>query len=393
MPDYYHPYSETFLANPWPVYRRMRDESPAYFVEELNLWALSRFTDVWQASMDRAHFTASQGTSLDTLLFRTAPPPIFLFMDPPEHAEHRNLVSSSYQKSALAALETTIRERTRAHIESCLPRGELDVHALATKIGLQTTADLLGLRHADLEHIRALLDIFFHREPGIRGTTPAGLQAVADIHTFVMNLIQEYRRHPPPAGTHVHTWLNAAVNGRPMTDEQTFMSIFALSITGSDTLALTCAGTFYYLSEHPQQLAMVRADPTLVPHAFNETARYDQPTNILGRRVTQDFELHGHTIRAGQNVMFLFASANRDEREFENPDTYQISRRPRRTLTFGAGFHACLGQHLARLEGRIIIEELLAALGEFEVDKSRCRRLFGEFLQGYCCVPLLFAPR
>lgn len=394
MADYYNPFSEVFQADPWPVYRRMRADDPAYYIEELDAWALSRFEDVWQASMDRTAYTATQGTSTDALLRDGPPPPAaFLFMDPPTHRQHRDLISAPYQKDAAALREDNIRALTRELLAPMLAGGELDVYALSSRVALYTIADFIGLERADIEHIRALIDTFYRREPGISGTTPKGEQASIEARAYILELIQRYRRDPPPAASHIHAWLNAAVNGTAMSDEDIYFSIFAFVITGSDTLPLTTAGTIYYLSENPAQLAEVRADHALIPHAFAETTRYDQATNVLGRTLVHDIELHGKTLRKGCPVLFLYASANRDEREFENPDEYHIARRPRRTLSFGAGQHVCLGQHLARLEGRIILEELLAAIPEFEVDRSRSRRVFGEFLQGYCQVPIHFRPR
>ena len=393
MPNFYDPHSEAFLANPWPVFRRMRDEAPAYFVEHLNTWALSRFEDVFQASRDRTHYTATEGTTLDLLLTESPKPSAMVFMDPPQHTHHRNLMNPLYQKGAVSLLEEKIRKLTRSLIAPNLERGELEVNGLATTVGLHTTADYLGLQYADIAHIRALLDIWMHREPGIKGTTPQGLKAFAEVQDFAMNLVREFRVRPPQPGTHINSWLNFAIDGKKMSDAEICFSVVSMTTTGAETLSLTSAGTIYYLAQHPDQYAEVRADRSLVPHAFAETTRYDQPTNMLGRRVVRDLELHGEQIRAGQNVVFLFASANRDEREFPDADQYKISRRPNRTLSFGAGIHACLGVHLAQLEGKIILEELFAAIPEYEVQGHQCRRTFTEFLQGYCHVPIAFRPR
>ena len=393
MANPYNPFSETLRADPWPLYRQLRNEMPACYIEELDAWALSRFEDVWQASMDRDSYTATRGTSMDALLGKGAPPPsIFLFMDPPAHRLHRDLIGAHYLKDAVALREQNIRALTRELLQPHLARGEVEVYALSSKVALYTIADFIGLRRADIEHIRALIDIFYTREAGINGTTPRGMRGFTEAREFILELIAQFRRNPPPEGSHIHTWLNAAINGTAMTDEEIYFSIFAFTITGSDTLPLTTAGTIYYLDENPDQLAQVRADQALIPHAFTETTRFDQATNILGRVLVRDLELHGQTLRKGQPVLFLYASANRDEREFADPDRYDISRRPRRTLSFGAGLHVCLGQHLARLEGKIILEELFAALPDFAVDRQRSKRVFGEFLQGYCHVPLTFKP-
>ncbi len=393
MPNYYDPHDEVFLANPWPTFRRMRDEAPAYFVEHLNMWALSRFEDVMHASMDRTHYTATMGTTIDALITEGPKPSAFVFMDPPAHTSRRNLLNPPYGKSSAALLEERFRARTREFMAPHLERGELEIYGFSAKVALYTIADIIGLSYPDITHIRALLDIWFYREPGVKGMTPQGMQAFGELHAFIMGLVRQFRVTLPPPGTHIHTFMTTPMDGQLASDDEVFFTIFSLVITGSDTVALTAAGTIYYLAKHPKQYAEVRADRGLIPHAFAETARYDQPTNVLGRRVTVDHELHGEKIKVGQNVIFLFASANRDEREFPDADQFQISRRPSRTLSFGAGIHACLGQHLARMEGRVILEEIMAAIPEYEVQMDRCKRTFTEFLQGYCDVPITFKPR
>ena len=393
MPNFYNPYDEAFRANPWPIYHRMRDEAPAYFVEELNTWALSRFEDVLYGGMDRLHYTASVGTTMDALFYGAPTPPMFMWMDPPKHTHHRAVVNPLYQKDAVALLAEKIRSLTKRLLAPALQTGELEIHTLATQVGLYTIADYIGLQHTQIAHIGALIERFFHREPGVIGPTPEGFAAFGALREYILELLKALRVTPPPPDTHLHAWLTSEIDGHRMTDDEIFFSVFAMTVTGADTLALTCAGTVYYLNEHPDQYAEVRADHGLIPHAFAETGRFDQPTNVLGRRVVNDFELHGEKIRTGQNVLFLFASANRDDREFVDADQYQISRRPRRTMTFGAGIHACLGQHLARIEGKIILEEVFAAIPEYEVQKTRCKRAFSEFLQGYAHVPISFKPR
>lgn len=388
----YNPFDETLWPNPWPTYRQMRDEQPAYFIESLNAWALTRFDDIWQASLDKEHFTATHGTSPEALLLDDSmPPSVFLFMDPPKHRLHRNLVALPYTPVNIGKIEQKIRETTRELLNPLLSSGELDAYQLASQVALHTIADFIGLSYAQIVHIRKLIDVFYQREPGTMGTTQKGQQAFAEVNSYIRALIAEFRRWPPAEDTHIYQWLNSRIDDEPMTEDEIFFSIFALVITGSDTLPLTVAATLYYLSLNPEALEEVRSDHSLISNAFAEAARIDQPTNILGRVVDKEFTMHGKQFKPGQPVLFLYASANRDEREFEDPERFDIHRQSRRTLSFGAGLHFCLGQHLARLEGRIILEELFTALPAFEVDRAGCKRIFGEFLQGFCHVPLKFS--
>lgn len=390
----YSPYDESLWSNPWPMYKRMQDEAPAYYIEDLDCWALSRFEDVWQASMDRKNYTATHGTSPDALFLASEPPPnVFLFMDPPEHAKHRGLIGKSYRKDKVAAVEEQVRTVVRKHLKPMLEQGELDVYALGSRTVLEMIASFTGLQLEEVRHIRSLVDRFFKREPGVRGTTEAGAKAFAEAHDYIYGLIDRYRRQASGEQSHISIWLNAEVDGERLSDEQIFYSIFAMVITGSDTVPLTTAGSIYYLDKHPDQLALVRNDLSLAANAFEEAARYDQPTNLLGRRIAQDIELHGQELRAGQSVLFLYAAACRDEREFDAPDRFDIMRRQRRNLSFGTGLHFCLGQHLARLEGRVLLEELIGSIPDFEIEQAGCKRIVGEFLQGYSAMPIRFRPQ
>lgn len=387
----YNPFDEALWQNPWPTYQAMREHDPVYYIEELDAWALSRFEDIWQASMDRKHYTTRFGTSPEPLLIdKQLQPKIFLFMDPPQHHIHRNLISDKYAPHNVEQLEQEIRTTTKRLLATYQKQGELDIYQLASKVALHTIADFIGLQYGEIEHIRGLIDTFYRREPGHAGTTAAGHEAFAEVHTYIMSLIRKYRQEPPAAGSHIHAWLNANIDNTPMDEQQLFFSIFAFVITGSDTLPLTTAATLYYLSNHPEQMQAVRDDLSLLPGAFDEAARFDQPTNILGRILDKDITLSGKHLKKGQAVLFLYASANRDENEFEQAEQFSIHRKPNRSLSFGTGLHYCLGQHLARLEGKVILEEVFTSLKDFEVDRTTARRIFGEFLQGFYSLMICF---
>jgi cytochrome P450 len=385
----YNPYSEAVRRDPWPLFKRMRDEAPCYYIEAFGAWALSRFEDVWNASMDAQSYTATGGTSMDALLTSPGPQPsVFLFKDPPEHARYRNLIRAPYLKEGVAGLEADVRALTRSLLDEQRGRGRVELYSLASQVALATIADLIGLERGVAKHIRALIDRFYQRQPGIDGVTPEGGAAFVELRDFCLALIADLRRSPPDPATHIGAWLASAAKLGPMLDEELFFSIFAMVVTGSDTVPLATAATAYYLAANPDQMRAARADPSLIAHAFEEAARFDQPTNVLGRTVKRDVQLHGRTLKAGQTVLFLYASATRDEREFERADEFLIGRRPTRSLSFGIGPHFCLGQHLARLEGRVILEELFAAAPMFSIDASRCTRVYSEFLQGFNHVPI-----
>lgn len=390
----YSPYDESLWSNPWPIYRQMQEESPAYYIEELDCWALSRFEDIWQASMDRHCFTATHGTSPDALfLSEDLPPQVFLFMDLPEHGKHRNLIGRSYLKNKIALIDDHVRSVVKEQLREGMEEGQFDVYRVASRTALELIAAFIGLEVEEVLYIRTLIDQFYLREPRVRGTTDKGKKAFGLAQDFIQKLISKYRKSPPAEHSHIYTWLNAMIDDRSLSDEQIFYSIFAMVVTGSDTLPLATAGCIYYLDTYPDQYHLLRDDMTLAGAAFEEAARFDQPTNMLGRYIAKDTELHGCTMEIGQSVLFLYAAACRDQAEFDRADRFLIQRQQRRNLTFGTGLHFCLGQHLARLEGKILIEEIMANIPDYEVDRSACQRIYGEFLQGFKSVPLKFKPQ
>lgn len=394
MTLHYNPFSESLWLDPWPTYAAMRKEEPVYFIEELDAWALSCFEDVWQASLDRESFTCVHGTSPEPLLLDpNLQPEVFLFMDLPQHTQHRGLVAEKYNPRHLKTVESKIRQYAKEALAPFLSQGEMDIYQVASKVALRSIADFIGLQHHQAVKIRKLIDIYYQREPGHIGTTEKGIAAFAEARLYILELLEQFRINPAPEGSHIHAWMNANIDGKAMGQEALFFSVAALIITGSDTLPLTVGATLFYLSKHPEQLADLKANTDLIPQAFAEAARFDQPTNILGRKLAKDKVIRGKTLKKGQAVVFLYASANRDENEFEQADQFDIHRKPRRNLSFGTGLHFCLGQHLAKLEGKIILETLFSTIQDFEVNEAACKRISGEFLQGYSTLPIRFEPQ
>jgi hypothetical protein len=200
------------------------------------------------------------------------------------------------------------------------------------------------------------------------------------------------RRAEGTAGAHpLDALIEFEQDGRRLDDAEIASHMSLLLIGGSETFPKVFANLARRLAEHPDQRARVTADLSLAPDAVVEALRYDMPTQLLGRSISRDVELHGEKLRAGEVIFFLYASANRDEREFDDPDTFDIARRPRRILSFGHGTHACLGQHVAKAEARIALEELLARAPEYAVDLAGAVRLRTEFVQGFSRLPVRFA--
>jgi cytochrome P450 len=387
----YHPYSEALFEDPYPTYRKLRDEQPAYFVEEFDAWFLSRFEDIWQVNMNFKALSSSHGTTPGHLLAQDTPVNTSLAsMDGKQHSAHRGLISPTFKPGAVKGLEARIRGFAVDAMEAALPKGEIDVvHDYAAQLAIRTVCMVGGFPEEDAQQLLSWVNPIFEREEGKPGMPEAGHQAARQMYLYFLDLIKQHKGNPEAAEGLLRLLLTTDLEGG-ISDLDIAAYCSLLLIGGTDTFPKSFANVMLRLHEHPEQGARVRANPELISDAFNESLRYTTPTQMLGRTLTRDIEVHGETMREGQKVMFLFASSNRDDREFENPDVFDIDRRPPRFLAFGCGPHLCLGMHVARLEARLGLEEFFARVREFDVDVDRAERLRTEFVHGYKSLPVRF---
>ncbi len=382
------------MRDPWPAYARLRAESPVHYVERYDSWFLSRFEDVYAACTRSDVFSAETGVSPGQILLREPPPPpTFLTMDLPRQRAHRGLVSASYGARAIAALEPSIRTRVRDRLAVSGKRGAFDAVAdVAGPVATETIADLIGLDSDDAHFLRARVAQFFARDPGQVGTSNIGAIAIGEFMERAHQLVAEIRDAPTDREDHLSAWCSAAPEGTPLTNDEIVGNLFGLLVTGVEVVPLAVGNALHALHENPDTRRDIVREPGLIGAAFAEALRYDQPTNLLGRRLTSDTEIGGKRLCEGQGVMFLWASANRDEREFERADRFEIDRRAKRTLSYGHGIHKCLGEHLGNLEGRVLLEEILAVAPEFTLGAG-VTRAYGEFLHGTDHLPIEFESR
>ena len=389
---HYDPFSPEVMADPYPVYRRLRDEAPAYYLEEYDAWALSRFQDIWDASMDNKHYTCLKGTTSAHLLTKVQQvTPMLNNMDPPQHTQLRTAVRKHFAPQALRGLEPTIRELARGCLDRAAARGGCDVMAdFASQISVKVACIVTGIPIEDGELLNSLVWRFFGREPGHTGMTPDGLKAMGELFAYFTDLSRARRRSGSKADDIVNLLNEIEIDGRRL-DEASIASHLAMFIIGgSETVPKVLANDVLLLAQHPQQRAEVARDPSLAPNAFLEGLRYRMPTQFLCRVVTRDVVVQGQTLRPGQPVLFLYPSANRDEREFANPDVFDVHRNIPRLLSFGQGTHACIGIHVAKMEGKVMLEELLARAPEYDVKLHEAERLVTDFVQGFAKLPIRF---
>jgi cytochrome P450 len=389
----YDPFSDDIVhGDPLPVYKRLRDEAPAYHLAEFDTFVLSRFEDIWKASADMKNLTAAKGTSSAHLLTKVQPvTPMINNMDAPDHTRLRAELRKAFAAPEVAGLEPMIRRIAKARLAACLDAGRMDViHDFSAHVAVTVACTISGLPPEDGPFLNALVWRFFQREEGVRGMTEAGLAALKEMFGYFHERIAERRRKGPQDDV-LQKLLDFEQDGRPLDDDAVASHLSMLIIGGSETFPKTLATIVRRLAQHPDQRRDCIADPSLIPDAYNEGLRYDMPTQFLMRQVKRPVEFAGARMEPGQNLMFLYHSGNHDEREFPFPSRFDIRRRPPRILSFGYGPHSCLGVNVARLEGRVCLEELLGRLPAYRVDEAGAERLRTEYVQGYWKLPITFA--
>lgn len=393
-PDQYDPFSDAVMRDPWPFYQSLREEAPVYYHPEYETWFLSCFEDIRAATINDA-LTAERGVTPEMVILKAPPPPdpVFSMLDGERHRAHRKLFAPAYAKQAVLSMEGKIRARTRALLAPLIRAGGFDVYRdLADPLAAEIIGELIGIPAEESLELRALVTQNFKRTPGQKGTNTENEAAQMAIMMRLAGLIGARAESGNLAAgeDHLSVMLRSEVGGAALSMESRVATAYTLLVTGAEVVPLSVANTIFYLAEHADQKRALVEQPELIPHAFAESLRFDQPTNLLGRVVKEETIIRGQKLQPGQGVMFLWASGNRDEAEFEHADVFDIHRRPKRSLSFGHGIHKCIGEHLGNLEGRILLEEILAAVPDYRVQASGAERVYSEFLHGYHRMPIEF---
>ncbi|MGH0033085.1 MAG: cytochrome P450 [Myxococcota bacterium] len=385
----YDPYSDQIKDDPYPVYAEMRKHEPACFVEEYDAWFLSRFDDIWRVGPDGRHFSAMEGTTPNHLLSKDTPLNLsFASMDPPQHSKYRAQVNEHFKPATVAKMESHMAAIVKGLVDDFIGKGRCDlVQDFAVQVSVRGALSVAGLPlELASEGVRWVNDIF-HREDDHKGVTEVGTTAMKDMFFTLLDHVKAARKDPEKAEGILRTLLTTDVAGDRMDDFRIASLASVILIGGTDTLPKALAATLHRLWLNPEQRETLLGDLSLVQDAFLEGLRIDTPTQHLGRTVTKEIEFHGHTLQPGQKVMLMWASANRDENEFDAPGEYRMTRRPPRMLAFGHGIHMCLGKHVALLEARLALTELLSRIPRYEIDVENAVRNRTEFVQGWLNLP------
>jgi hypothetical protein len=286
-------------------------------------------------------------------------------------------------------LEPRVRAIAAHHVDRFIQARRCDfIGDFAAKLPMDVISELLGVPVADRDEVREWADLVLHREPGLSEVPPSGRQATANLLGYFSRLVADRRRHP--AADLTSALAQAELDGERLSDRDIMAFLFLMVIAGNETTTKLLGNALYALWQHPSQRALVRADPALVPRWVEETLRYDSSTQGIARTLTVDTTLHGQTMHAGEKVLLLLGSANRDERVFPDADRFDLRRDHTDSLAFGKGTHFCLGAALARLEGRVALEVVQARFPDFEIDPAGLVRMHSANVRGYAAMPITF---
>ncbi|MCB0995765.1 MAG: cytochrome P450 [Acidimicrobiales bacterium] len=392
----YDPFSPEVMADPLPVYRALRDAGRAHPLPRYDAWALPRFDDVWQVGQDRERCSIAEGPifSKDRLAEPFVgrdteemphPLPSFSTLDPPVHTRLRRSLVDPFRPRSVAALEASVRAHARSLLDELVPRGRFDaVSELGSPVATAAVCRLLGIDGVDLTHVTRLVNTSTLRDPRAPGATETGRAAQAELAGIITDHVASVRSNDPL----VDSIAAVDAGGQRLSDNEIAVQLSTLLVGGAETLPKILAGGLLRFHRHPDQWALLRREPALAANAFEEIMRLESVLQWVGRTLTVDAEIAGTRMRAGQRLFLLLVSANHDEREFPDPERFDVARKFTRTLVFGHGVHFCIGAHAARLEGRILFEELLRVLSEFGVDETEAVRPPSEFQLGYTRLPV-----
>jgi cytochrome P450 len=387
------PYDYDFHEDPYPYYRRLRDEAPLYRNEHLGFWALSRHRDVREGFRNSTTLSNRDGVSLDPVSRgpHASKTMSFLAMDDPAHLRLRTLVSKGFTPRRIRELEPRVTELALQHIDTMLEKadsGTVDyVTEFAGKLPMDVISELMGVPVPDRDQIRAWADGVMHREDGVTDVPKSAIEASINLIVYYQEMVAERRKKPTDDLT--SALLEAEIDGDRLTDDEILGFMFLMVIAGNETTTKLLANAAFWGHKNPDQLTPIYSDLDRVPLWVEETLRYDTSSQLLARTVSGELTLSDTTIPEGDVLLLLPGSAHRDERVFDDPDRYIIGREiGSKLLSFGSGAHFCLGAHLARMEARVALAELFKRIRGYEVDEANAVRVHSSSVRGFAQLPM-----
>jgi cytochrome P450 len=388
---YYDPYDVDIDADPYPVFRRLREEAPLYRNETHDFYALSRYADVEACLKDRETYISGRGAILELIKSDIEMPSgVIIFEDPPVHTVHRGLMSRVFTPRRMNALERQVRELCARSLDPLVGAGGFDfVRDLGAEMPMRVIGMLMGIPEEDQVALRERSDADLRTEPGkpMRYSQERFLtgEAFADYIDW---------RAEHPSDDLMTELLHAEFTDetgttRRLTRQEVLTYVMVVAGAGNETTTRLIGWTGKVLADHPDQRRELVQDRSLIPNAIEEILRYEPPAPHIARYVARDVEIHGETVAEGNAMLLLVGAANRDDRRYPDGDRFDIHREVSQHLTFGYGIHYCLGAALARLEGRIALDEVLRRFPEWEVDRDNAKLAPTSTVRGWETLPVV----
>jgi cytochrome P450 len=392
-PLVYNPFGFDLHDDPYRVYRRLRDEAPAYWNPDLEFWALSRFHDVLQGFRDVETLSSTGGVALETRGHTDGHFRQMIEMDPPEHTTFRRLVSRVFTSARIADMEAQIRDVVSGYLDVIAPKGKADLVAeVSGPFPMEVISRILGIPEADRPDLRRYADQLMIREDGSMEMPPIAIDGMFGLIGYFADDLRR-RRSDRRSGL-ISDLLDLEVDGRSLDEKELLGFCVLFVVAGHETTTKLLANAIDLLAAHPDQRAALVRNPELVPDAVEEVLRFNNSTQYMHRTLTRDIVLHGESMGAGQSVLLVIGAANHDEREYgPTADEFDVCRRPERHLAFGYGAHFCLGAALARMETRIALEEIHRRIPDYEVERDAAVRFHSGNVAGWTSLPISYTPQ
>jgi cytochrome P450 len=388
---YFDPYDVDINADPYPTYARLRDEAPIYYNDRHDFWALSRHEDVQKALVTWQTFSNTRSDILDIIKAGVElPPGVILFEDPPLHTMHRGLMSRVFTPRRMAALEDQVRRFCIGCLDPLVGSDGFDIVAeLGSMMPMRVIGMLLGIPEQDQIAVRNKTDANLRTEPGKPMNVKEDQVANGDMFA---EYVEWRAKHP--ADDLMTQLLDAEFEDehgetRKLTRQEVLTYTAVIAGAGNETTGRLIGWLAKVLAEHPDQRRAVVEDRSLIPNVIDETLRFEPTGHATARFVLEDVDCYGATVPAGSAILLLVASANRDPRRYQDPEVFDVRRDDVQHLTFGYGLHYCLGANLARLEGRVALEELLNRWPEWDVDYDNIELAPTSTVRGWARMPII----
>jgi cytochrome P450 len=390
---YWDPFDKSLRVDPHPTWKRLRDEQPVYYNEPYDFWVLSRFADIDAAHRDPKTFSSAHGTVIEIMTPEKPEHPAgMIFTDPPEHTRLRRLVSRAFTPRRITELEGPIRELCAGFLDETNGRDTFDyVQDFGALLPANVIATLLGVPPSDREDVRHTIDRMFHLDEHTGMVNDIAAEAGMKLYLYIADQLEERRRTPRDdmmTDLVQAELIEESGESRQLTAEECASFGVLLIAAGTETVARLIGWAGFVLAANPDQRAELVKDFSLIPNTVEELLRYEAPSPVNARWVTSDIELHGRTVPAESKLILLTGSAGRDEREYPDADRFDIRRQMDKHVSFGFGIHLCIGAALARMEGRVALEETLKRYPTWDVDIDNAKLLFTSTVRGYSELPI-----